>query len=50
MNTRPATVARVAFAMGALLMAAYAPLAVAGRSEQPTYPSAEEASHALHRR
>jgi Protein of unknown function (DUF2950) len=47
MNTRPATVARVAFAMGALLMAAYAPLAVAGKSEQPTYPSAEEASHAL---
>jgi hypothetical protein len=33
--------------MGALLMAAYAPLAVAGKSEQPTYPSAEEASHAL---
>lgn len=47
MNTRPATVARVAFAMGALLMAAYAPLAIAGKSEQPTYPSAEEASHAL---
>ncbi len=47
MNTRPATVARVAFAMGALLMAAYAPLAVAGKSEQPTYLSAEEASHAL---
>jgi Protein of unknown function (DUF2950) len=46
MNTRPATVARVAFAIGALLLAAYAPLSVAG-SEQPTYSSAEEASHAL---
>jgi hypothetical protein len=47
MNTKPATIAPVAFAMGALLLAAYAPLSVAGKSDQPTYSSAEEASHAL---
>jgi hypothetical protein len=47
MNTMPAIPARVAFAMVALLLAAYAPLCVAGKSTQPTFTSAEEASHAL---
>jgi hypothetical protein len=47
MNTMPAIPARVAFAMAALLLAAYAPLCVAGKSTQPTFTSAEEASHAL---
>jgi hypothetical protein len=47
MNTMPAVPARVAFAMVALLLAAYAPLCVAGKSTQPTFTSAEEASHAL---
>src|SRR6202011_3850127 len=47
MNTKPATRARVAFAMVALLLAAYAPLCVAGKSTQPGFTSAEEASHAL---
>jgi hypothetical protein len=46
MNTKPAA-ARVAFAMAALLLAGYAPLCVAGKSTQPTFTSAEEASHAL---
>ncbi len=49
MNTKPAAPARVAFAMVALLLAAYAPLSVAGKSTQPTFTSAEEASHALFR-
>jgi hypothetical protein len=47
MNTKPAAPARVAFAMGALLLAAYAPLCVAGKPTQPTFASAEEASHTL---
>jgi hypothetical protein len=33
--------------MGALLLAAYAPLCVAGKPTRPTFASAEEASHAL---
>src|ERR1700676_3585545 len=47
MNTKPATIVRMAFAIGALLLAAYAPLSVAGKPNQPTFSSAEEASHAL---
>jgi Protein of unknown function (DUF2950) len=47
MNTKPAATARVAFAIVALLLAAYAPLCAAGKSTQPTFASAEEASHAL---
>ena len=48
MNTMPAAPARVAFALVALLLAAYAPLCVAGKSTQPTFTSGEEASHALY--
>ncbi|HWS68193.1 MAG TPA: DUF2950 family protein [Steroidobacteraceae bacterium] len=47
MNSKQAAPARVAFAMVALFLAAYAPLCVAGKSTQPTFTSAEEASHAL---
>jgi len=47
MNTKLAPMARLAFAIGALLLAAYAPLSVAAKSNQPTYSSAEEAGHAL---
>jgi hypothetical protein len=47
MNTKTTAPARVAFAMAALLLAAYAPLGVAGNFNQATFMSAEEASHAL---
>jgi Protein of unknown function (DUF2950) len=47
MNTKLAPTVRMAFAIGALLLAAYPPLSVAAKSHQPTYSSAEEASHAL---
>jgi len=47
MNTKRSTSARVAFAMSALLAAAYAPFCVAGESTQPIFTSAEEASNAL---
>jgi Protein of unknown function (DUF2950) len=47
MNTNTTAPARVAFAMAALLLAAYAPLGVAGNFNQATFMSAEEASHAL---
>jgi hypothetical protein len=46
MNTKPA-LPNVAFAMIALLLAAYAPISVAGKFHQATFMSAEEASHAL---
>jgi len=42
-----ATFARAAFAMVAVLTAAYAPLCVAEKSNQTTFASAEAASHAL---
>jgi hypothetical protein len=47
MNTKTTAPARVAFAMAALLLAAYPPLGVAGKFNQATFMSAEEASHAL---
>ena len=47
MNTKPAATPRIAFAMAALLLATYAPLCVAGKFNQATFMSAEEASHAL---
>src|SRR5260370_20319937 len=47
MNTKPAPMARFAFAIAALFLATYAPLSVAGQPDQPTFTSAEEASHAL---
>jgi hypothetical protein len=47
MNTKPAPISSVAFAMVSLLLATYAPLCVAAKSNQATFKSAEEASHAL---
>jgi hypothetical protein len=47
MNANRSTSARVAFAMVALLAAAYAPLCVAAKSTQPSFTSAEEAGNAL---
>jgi hypothetical protein len=47
MNTKPAPIPSVAFAMVALLLATYAPLCVAGQFNQANFTSAEEASHAL---
>ena len=47
MNTKLAPMVRLAFAIGALLLAAYAPLSAAAKSNQQTYSSAEEAGHAL---
>jgi hypothetical protein len=47
MNTKPAPTASVAFATVALLLSTFAPLCVAGQSNQATFTSAEEASHAL---
>jgi hypothetical protein len=47
MNTKSAPIARIAFAIAALLLATYAPLSVAGKSTQPTFSSPEEASHGL---
>ena len=47
MNTKPAAAPRTAFALAALLLATYAPLSVAGKFNQATFKSAEEASHAL---
>jgi hypothetical protein len=48
MNTKPAPIPSVAFAMVTLLLATYAPLCVAGKFNQATFMSAEEASHALY--
>jgi hypothetical protein len=47
MNTKPAPIPSVAFAMVALLLATYAPLCVAGKFNQATFMSAKEAGHAL---
>jgi Protein of unknown function (DUF2950) len=47
MNTKPAPIPSVAFAMVTLLPATYAPLSVAGKFNQATFMSAEEASRAL---
>jgi Protein of unknown function (DUF2950) len=47
MNTKPASIPSVAFAMVTLLLATYAPLCVAGKFNQAKFMSAEEASHAL---
>jgi Protein of unknown function (DUF2950) len=47
MNTKTTAPARVAIAMAALLLSAYAPLGVAGKLNQATFMSAEEAGHAL---
>ena len=47
MNTKAAPIPSVAFAMVTLLLATYAPLCSAGKSNQATFMSAEAASHAL---
>jgi hypothetical protein len=47
MNSKPAAIPSVAFAMVALLLATYAPLSVAAKFKQATFMSAEDASHAL---
>jgi hypothetical protein len=47
MNTKAAATPRVSFAMVALFLAAYAQLCIAGKFNQATFTSAEEASHAL---
>ena len=47
MNTKATATPRVSFAMVALLLATYAPLCVAGKFNQATFTSAEEASRAL---
>jgi hypothetical protein len=46
MNTKPAPIAGVACTI-ALFLSTFAPLCVAGQSNQATFTSAEEASHAL---
>jgi hypothetical protein len=48
MNTKLSAIATLAFAIVALLPAAYASPSVAGQSKQATFNSAEEASHALY--
>ena len=47
MNTKPASIPSVAFAMVTLLLATYAPLCVAAKFNQATFTSAAEASHTL---
>jgi len=47
MNTKAAATPRVSFAMVALFLAAYAQFCFAGKFNQATFTSAEEASHAL---
>jgi hypothetical protein len=47
MNTKPTASASLVFATGALLLSTFAPLCVAGQSNQATFTTAEEASHAL---